>query len=78
MNDKLLILINVFTLEPDRRTNWSSYLAERPRSRRDGYVSQLELLDAQRSELSNRREALQVRAAHYQATIGLIKALGGG
>jgi multidrug efflux system outer membrane protein len=45
---------------------------------RNGLVSQLELLDARRSEASNRRQALQVRAAQYQATVGLIKALGGG
>ena len=45
---------------------------------RNGLVSQLELLDAQRSELSNRRLAVQVRAAQYQATVGLIRALGGG
>ena len=45
---------------------------------RHGLVSQLELLDARRSELSLRRQALQVRAAQYQATVGLIKALGGG
>jgi multidrug efflux system outer membrane protein len=45
---------------------------------RNGYVSQLELLDARRSELANRRLALQVRAAQYQSTIGLIRALGGG
>jgi len=45
---------------------------------RNGFVSQLELLDAQRSELRNRRQALQVRAAQYQATVGLIRALGGG
>jgi len=45
---------------------------------RNGLVSQLELLDAQRSELRNRREALQVRSAQYQATLGLIRALGGG
>ena len=45
---------------------------------RNGFVSQLELLDAQRSELRNRREALQVRAAQYLATVGLIRALGGG
>jgi multidrug efflux system outer membrane protein len=45
---------------------------------RNGYVSQLELLDARRSELANRRQALQVRAAQYQSTIGLIRALGGG
>jgi multidrug efflux system outer membrane protein len=44
---------------------------------RDGLVSQLELLDAQRSELANRRMAVQVRSAQYQATIGLIRALGG-
>ncbi|MBA2723861.1 MAG: efflux transporter outer membrane subunit [Methylibium sp.] len=45
---------------------------------RNGYVSQLELLDAQRSELFNRRQALQVRSARYQATVGLVRALGGG
>ena len=41
-------------------------------------VSQLDLLDARRSELRNRRQALQVRSAQYQATVGLIRALGGG
>lgn len=45
---------------------------------RNGLVSQLELLDAQRSELRNRRQAVQVRAAQHQATVGLIRALGGG
>ncbi|MGH8788903.1 MAG: efflux transporter outer membrane subunit [Cupriavidus necator] len=45
---------------------------------RNGLVSQLELLDARRSELRNRRQALQVRATQYQATVGLIRALGGG
>jgi multidrug efflux system outer membrane protein len=45
---------------------------------RNGLVSQLELLDARRSELQNRRQALQVKATQYQATVGLIRALGGG
>lgn len=45
---------------------------------RNGLVSQIELLDARRSELRNRRQALQVRAAQYQATVGLVRALGGG
>ncbi len=45
---------------------------------RNGLVSQLELLDARRSELANKRAALQVRSAQYQATVGLIRALGGG
>ena len=45
---------------------------------RNGLVSQLELLDARRSELSNRRQAVQLQAAQYQATVGLIRALGGG
>jgi multidrug efflux system outer membrane protein len=44
---------------------------------RNGLVSQLELLDAQRSELRNRRSALEVRSAQYQATVGLVRALGG-
>lgn len=43
-----------------------------------GLISQLELLDAQRTELRNRRQALQVRASQYQSTVGLIRALGGG
>ncbi len=45
---------------------------------RNGMVSQLDLLDARRSELRNRRQALQVRSAQYQSTVGLIRALGGG
>lgn len=45
---------------------------------RNGFVSQLELLDAQRSELRNRRQALQVKTAQYLVTVGLIRALGGG
>jgi len=45
---------------------------------RNGYVSQLDLLDAQRSELRNRRQALQVRSAQYQSSVALVRALGGG
>lgn len=45
---------------------------------RNGLVSQLDLLDAQRSELRSRRQAEQVRSAQYQSTVGLIRALGGG
>ena len=45
---------------------------------RNGYVSQLELLDAQRSELRNRRAALQVKSAQHQTTVALVRALGGG
>jgi multidrug efflux system outer membrane protein len=45
---------------------------------RNGYVSQLELLDAQRSELRSRRQAVQVRSAQYQATVALVRSLGGG
>jgi len=45
---------------------------------RNGYVSQLELLDARRTELSNRRVALHIRSAQFQATVGLIQSLGGG
>jgi len=42
-----------------------------------GYVSQLEVLDAQRAYLRIRRQDLQVRAQQYQATVRLIRALGG-
>lgn len=40
--------------------------------------SRLELLDAPRSELRNRPQELQVRASQYQATVSLIRPLGGG
>lgn len=43
----------------------------------NGLVSQLDLLDARRSELASRRVALQVKAARYQSTVALIRALGG-
>ena len=44
----------------------------------NGFVSQVELLDAPCSELRNRRQALQVRAAQYLSKVGLIRDLGGG
>ena len=44
----------------------------------NGFVSQMELLDAPRSELRNRRQALRVRAAQYLPKVGLIRDLGGG
>jgi len=45
---------------------------------RNGLASQLELLDARRTELRNRRLALQIESSRQQATVGLIRALGGG
>jgi multidrug efflux system outer membrane protein len=45
---------------------------------RNGLVSQLELLDARRNELLNRRQAQHVAATQRQATVRLIRALGGG
>jgi len=45
---------------------------------RNGAISQLDLLDSRRTTLANRRVALQVKAAQFQATIALVKALGGG
>lgn len=44
---------------------------------RGGMVASLERLDAQRSALRQRRAALQVEAAQAQATVGLVRALGG-
>jgi outer membrane protein, multidrug efflux system len=44
---------------------------------RNGVIGQLEFLDAQRSELRSRREGVQVRAAQYQTTVALVRALGG-
>jgi multidrug efflux system outer membrane protein len=45
---------------------------------RSGLASQLDVLDARRTELRNERDALQVQSARYQAAVGLIRALGGG
>lgn len=45
---------------------------------RSGLASQLDVLDANRSALRQRRQALQLRAAQQQATVRLIRALGGG
>lgn len=45
---------------------------------RNGRISQLDVLDARRNELRNRRAELQARAARYQATVGLVRAIGGG
>lgn len=45
---------------------------------RSGLVSQLEALDARRTELTRRREAVQLGAARQQATVGLVRAIGGG
>lgn len=45
---------------------------------RNGQTSQLDVLDARRSELRNHRQALAVRSAQYQSTVLLIRALGGG
>ena len=45
---------------------------------KDGLASQLEVLDAERNELRDRRQSLMVHAARFQATVGLVKALGGG
>lgn len=71
------------TLEAQARTqtealNAATRALDLSQSRyRNGYVSQLDLLDAQRSELRIRRQALQVRAAQYQSSVRLIRALGG-
>ncbi|HEY8003096.1 MAG TPA: efflux transporter outer membrane subunit [Phenylobacterium sp.] len=46
--------------------------------RGNGLASQLEVLDARRADLRDRRAALQVRGARYLATISLIQAMGGG
>ncbi|HYP82160.1 efflux transporter outer membrane subunit [Variovorax sp.] len=45
---------------------------------RNGAISQIDLLDARRSELRNSRQALLIKAQQYQATVALVRALGGG
>lgn len=44
---------------------------------RSGFASQLEVLDARRTALRTQRDALQLRSAQYQATVRLVRALGG-
>jgi outer membrane protein, multidrug efflux system len=44
---------------------------------RSGLGSQLDLLDARRSELGRQRDALRIRVARQQAAVGLVRALGG-
>jgi multidrug efflux system outer membrane protein len=44
---------------------------------RNGQTGQLDLLDAQRSELTIRRQALNIRQDRYLASLSLIRALGG-
>jgi outer membrane protein, multidrug efflux system len=44
----------------------------------NGLVSQLDVLDAQRTQFRNQRLALQIKSAQYQATVAMIRALGGG
>ena len=62
-----------------RAVDYAARATELSASRyRNGSISQLELLDSRRTELRNRRQALQVDWARYQATVGLIRALGGG
>jgi multidrug efflux system outer membrane protein len=46
--------------------------------RANGLASQLEVLDATRSALRDRRTVARVRAARFLATINLIQAMGGG
>ena len=46
--------------------------------RGNGLASQLEVLDARRADLRERRMVLQVRGARYLATVNLIQAVGGG
>jgi len=45
--------------------------------RGNGLASQLEVLDARRTDLRDRRAAAQLRGARYLATISLIQAMGG-
>ena len=43
-----------------------------------GLVSQLEQLSARSADLRQQRQLLQVRSAQFQATVALVRALGGG
>jgi multidrug efflux system outer membrane protein len=66
---------DVLATELQRTARW----AESTRMRlENGSASRIDLLKAQRSELLVRRQALQLRSARQQATVGLVRALGGG
>jgi multidrug efflux system outer membrane protein len=45
---------------------------------RNGSISQLEWLDAQRRALHSRRQLLQAQASQYQTSVALVRSLGGG
>jgi outer membrane protein, multidrug efflux system len=45
---------------------------------RNGMISRLEVLEANRTQLQSARDAVQNKFARYAATIGLVRALGGG
>jgi outer membrane protein TolC len=45
---------------------------------RAGLVSRFELLAAERADLTSRQRLLQTQAARVQATVLLVRALGGG
>ncbi len=45
---------------------------------RNGSISQLEQLVAERRALHSRRQLVQVRASQYQASVALLRAMGGG
>lgn len=66
------------TAEDEAMAASTRALAQSQSRYKNGSSSQLEVLDAQRSHLAIRRQALRVRAAQYQSTVGLIRALGGG
>ena len=45
---------------------------------RNGMISRLAVLEANRTQLQSARDAIQNKFARYVATIGLVRALGGG
>jgi multidrug efflux system outer membrane protein len=63
----------------DRAVAQSRRAAQLAETRYDaGYVSYLDVVDAQRTELINERAAAQLAADRLNASVALIKALGGG
>jgi multidrug efflux system outer membrane protein len=63
----------------DRALSHSRRAAELAKTRYEaGYVSYLDVVDAQRTELGNERASAQLFAQRLNASVALIKALGGG
>ena len=81
VDDQLATLRHLAALAQERQaTRSAADQAERLTTalQQRGLVSQLEVLDARRQALAERRAAVQLHTARRQASVALVRALGGG